>query len=43
MDQQVEVSEILANMREQLGLLMQENAILKATIKKLQEEKTAKP
>lgn len=35
MDQEVDVQEVLKNMRETVGLMAQENAILKAQITKL--------
>lgn len=35
MEEQIELSEVLKAMREQIGVLAQENAILKATIEKL--------
>jgi len=35
MDQEVDVQEVLKNMRETIGLMAQENAILKAQITKL--------
>lgn len=35
MEQEVDIQEILKNMRESIGVLAQENAILKAQIVKL--------
>lgn len=35
MDQEVDVQEVLKNMRETIGLMAQENAIFKAQITKL--------
>ncbi len=35
MDEEIELSAVLTAMREQIGVLAQENAILKATIEKL--------
>ena len=37
MDQEVEVTEVLKFMREHVGAVIQENAVLKATLAKLQE------
>lgn len=39
MDQEVNLADVLAIMREQIGHLSQENAILKATINKLTGDK----
>lgn len=36
METEIEINDVLKIMREQLGTLMQENAVLKATIAKLQ-------
>jgi hypothetical protein len=36
MNEELDVNEILAAMRNQIGAMAQENAILKATIKKLE-------
>jgi len=36
MDEQLDVNEILAAMRQQIGVMAQENAILVAKIKKLE-------
>jgi cell division protein FtsB len=36
MNEELDVNEILAAMRNQIGAIAQENAILKATIKKLE-------
>jgi hypothetical protein len=33
MDKEVDIQEILTNMRETIGMLVQENAILKAQLK----------
>ena len=38
MDEQLDVNEILAAMRQQIGAMAQENAILAAKIKKLENE-----
>ncbi len=38
METELDISTVLQFMRDQIGSLVQENAILKATIKKLQEE-----
>ena len=35
MEQEIDVQEVLKNMRESIGVLAQENAILKAQITKL--------
>ena len=40
METQVEINEVLAFMREQIASQAQEIAVLKATIKKLQEPTT---
>ncbi len=37
MNEELDVNEILAAMRNQIGAMAQENAILKATIKKLND------
>lgn len=36
MDTEIDLANVLQAMREQIGLMAQENAILKATIKKLE-------
>ena len=36
MDTEIEIQEVLKNLRETIGVMAQENAILKATIAKLQ-------
>lgn len=36
MNEELDVNEILAAMRQQIGAMAQENAILRATIKKLE-------
>jgi len=38
MAEELDVNEILAALREQIGLMAQENAILKATIKKIEND-----
>ena len=38
MAEELDVNEILAALREQIGLMAQENAILKATIKKMEND-----
>ena len=35
MDQEVDIQEVLKNMRETIGVLAQENAVLKAQVEKL--------
>jgi hypothetical protein len=35
MEQEIDIQEVLKNMRESIGVLAQENAILKAQISKL--------
>lgn len=40
MDTEVDVQEVLRNMRETIGTLAQDNAILRAQIKTLQERVT---
>ena len=37
METEIEINDVLKIMREQIGNLMQENAVLKATITKLQQ------
>lgn len=39
MDQEINLADVLAVMREQIGNLSQENAVLKATINKLSGDK----
>ncbi len=38
MEQEVDIQEVLKNMRETIGILAQENAVLKAQITKLTTE-----
>ena len=38
METELDITVVLQFMRDQIGSLVQENAILKATVKKLQEE-----
>jgi hypothetical protein len=41
MEQEVDIQEVLKNMRDWAGALVQENAILKAQISKLTNDTTA--
>jgi hypothetical protein len=40
MNNELDVNEILAAMRQQVGVMAQENAILTATVKKLENERS---
>ena len=40
MENEVDVQQVLANMRETIGTLVQDNAILRAQIKTLQDRNT---
>ncbi len=39
MNQELDINVILSALREQIGLLAQDNAILKATVKKLEDDR----
>lgn len=42
MSNEIDLAAVLEAMREQIGLQAQENAILKATIKKLEDERNTR-